>query len=131
AIESSVDGPVSHTEDALANGEPLQIYQEVLVPVEFSILVRPGVSAESVETFTTHPVAEAQVRGWVGENLPGVRFIPASSNAAAAAAVAAGEVDAAASPARAGEIHGLEALAAGVADVAGAYTRFVLVGRPG
>lgn len=131
AIESSVDGPVSHTEDALANGEPLQIYHEVLVPVEFSILVRPGMELDAVRTFTTHPVAEAQVRGWVEKNLPEVRFIPASSNAAAAAAVADGEADAAASPARAGVIHGLDALATGVADVAGAYTRFVLVGRPG
>ncbi|RAV33745.1 prephenate dehydratase, partial [Corynebacterium heidelbergense] len=46
-----------------------------------------------------------------------------------AAAGAAGEVDAAAAPARAGEIHGLEPLATGVADVKGANTRFVLVGN--
>ena len=38
--------------------------------------------------------------------------------------------DAAAAPARAGEILGLDALASGIADVSGARTRFVLVGNP-
>ncbi|SCX00581.1 prephenate dehydratase [Corynebacterium jeikeium] len=131
ALESSVDGPVSQTEDALTYGKPLQIYREVLVPVVFSILVRPGTKLEDIKTLTTHPVAEAQVRNWVAENLPDVTFVPASSNGAAAAAVKAGEADAAAAPARAGEIHQLEALAEGVADVAGAQTRFILVGNPG
>lgn len=131
ALESSVDGPVSQTEDALTYGKPLQIFQEVLVPVVFSILVRPGTQLKDIKTLTTHPVAEAQVRNWVAENLPEVSFVPASSNGAAAAAVKAGQADAAAAPARAGEIHELDAVAEGVADVAGAQTRFILVGNPG
>lgn len=135
ALESSVDGPVSQTEDALAYGEPLQIFHEVLVPVVFSILVRPGeggaaADLSSISTFTTHPVAEAQVRNWIAENIPNARFIPASSNGAAAQAVAEGKADAAAAPARAGDIHHLRAVAEGVADIQGAYTRFVLIGRP-
>lgn len=154
ALESSVDGPVSQTEDALAYGEPLQIFHEVLVPVVFSILVRPGEGSTGeggaaagadvgtaagadataylsrISTFTTHPVAEAQVRNWIVENIPNARFIPASSNGAAAQAVAEGKADAAAAPARAGDIHHLRAVADGVADIQGAYTRFVLIGRP-
>ncbi|WP_459612860.1 prephenate dehydratase [Corynebacterium urogenitale] len=131
ALESVVDGPVAQTEDALATGEPLQIIFETLVPVVFSILVRPGTRAEDVRTFTTHPVAEAQVREWIGAHLPNAEFLPATSNGAAAQTVAEGGADAAAAPARAGELHGLQALAEGVADVRGAYTRFVLVQRPG
>ena len=50
---------------------------------------------------------------------------------AAGNAAAAGEADAAAVPLLAAGIHGLDALAEGVADVRGANTRFVLVGRPG
>ncbi|MDN5720413.1 MAG: prephenate dehydratase [Corynebacterium sp.] len=130
ALESSVDGPVTQTFDSLASGVPVQILREHDVPVVFSILVRPGTRLQDVRTFTTHPVAEAQVRRWLGGHLPDASFVPASSNGAAAAAVAAGEADAAAAPARAGEIHGLESLADGVADVAGAHTRFVLVGLP-
>ena len=130
ALESSVDGPVTQTFDSLADGAPVQILREHDVPVVFSVLVRPGTRPEDVRTFTTHPVAQAQVRRWAAEHLPHAEFIPASSNGAAAAAVAAGEADAAAAPARAGELHGLEPVAEGIADVAGAHTRFVLVGLP-
>lgn len=130
ALESSVDGPVTQTFDSLADGAPVQILREHDVPVVFSILVRPGTLLEDVRTFTTHPVAQAQVRRWAAEHLPHAEFIPASSNGAAAAAVAAGEADAAAAPARAGVLHELETVAEGIADVAGAHTRFVLVGLP-
>ena len=131
ALESSVDGPIAQTEDALTMGSPLIIVREVLVPVEFSILVRSGATTEDVQTFTTHPAAEAQTRSWVQQHLPNAQFVPASSNGAAAQAVAEGRADAAAAPARAGQIHQLESLAEAVADVRGAYTRFVLVSRPG
>ncbi|MEL4154765.1 prephenate dehydratase domain-containing protein [Corynebacterium bovis] len=118
--------------DALENAPgDVRILRETDVPVEFAVLVRPGTAAADVRTVTTHPVAMAQVRGWMDRELPGVQFIPASSNGAAAAAVAAGEADAAAAPLLAAGIHGLDALAEGVADVRGANTRFVLVGRPG
>ena len=131
AIENSVDGPVTATFDALADGSRVQIYREVDLPVSFSILVRPGTSAENLRTFSTHPVAYQQVRGWLEQNLPDVDYVPAASNGAAAQAVARGEVDAAASPARAAEVFGLDSLADSVADVAGATTRFVLVGPAG
>ncbi|MGV0377839.1 prephenate dehydratase [Corynebacterium bovis] len=132
ALENSVDGPVVQTFDALENAPgDVRILRETDVPVEFAVLVRPGTAAADVRTVTTHPVAMAQVRGWMDRELPGAQFIPASSNGAAAAAVAAGEADAAAAPLLAAGIHGLDALAEGVADVRGANTRFVLVGRPG
>ena len=40
AIENSVDGPVTATFDALADGTQVQIYREVDLPVSFSILTR-------------------------------------------------------------------------------------------
>ena len=129
AIENSVDGPVTATFDALADGSRVQIYREVDLPVSFSILVRPGSSSRT--TFSTHPVAYQQVRGWLEQNLPDVEYVPAASNGAAAQAVARGEVDVAAAPARAAEVFGLDSIAENVADVAGATTRFVLVGPAG
>lgn len=129
AIENSVDGAVNTTFDALVEAEPVQIYREVDIPVAFSIMTRPG--KDDIRRLSTHPVAFQQIRGWVKNNLPEVEFVPASSNAAAAEAVARGDADAAAAPARAAEIFGLETIAQGVADVEGAATRFVLVGRPG
>ncbi|MBD0852942.1 prephenate dehydratase [Corynebacterium striatum] len=131
AIENSVDGAVTAAFDALVEGERVQVYREVDLPVVFSIMVRPGMQLGDVATFATHPVAYQQVRGWLKENLSGVKFVPASSNGAAAQAVAQGEIDAAAAPARAAELFGLDTLADGVADVADATTRFVLVGPAG
>lgn len=128
AIENSVDGAVTTTFDAIVEAEPVQIYREVDIPVAFSIMTRPGKG--DIRRLSTHPVAFQQIRGWVKHNLPEVEFVPASSNAAAAEAVARGDADAAAAPARAAEIFGLETIAQGVADVEGAATRFVLVGRP-
>lgn len=131
AIESSVEGPVTRTFDALAGSHPLQIYREIAIPIAFSILVRPGTRPQDIATWSAHPVARPQLTSWVDDHLPPAEFVAAHSNAAAAEMVALGEVDAAAAPARAGQLYGLDSLADGVADVAGAQTRFVLVGKPG
>ena len=129
-FENSVDGTINPTSDTIAVGSRLQIFAETELDVVFSILVRPGTTAEDVKVLRTHPVAAAQVRRWVGENLPNARIETTSSTAAGAQEVAGGSADATAAPARAGEINGLVPLAENVADVGGARTRFVLVGRP-
>lgn len=127
AIENSVDGPVTPTFDALADGG-VRIVREVDIQIAFAIMVRPGTRQADVRTFSTHPVARPQVAGWLAQHMPQAEFLPASSNAAAAQAVAEGRADAAAAPVRAADIYGLEVMAEGIADVAGAHTRFVLVG---
>lgn len=129
-FENSVDGTVNPTSDALAVGNRLQIFAETELDVVFSILVRPGTEPGGVRVLRTHPVAAAQVRRWVAENLPGATIETTASTAAGAEEVAAGFADATAAPARAGQINGLVPLAENVADVGGARTRFVLVGRP-
>lgn len=130
AIENSVDGPVTPTFDALA-ADGVQIYAELDLAIAFAMLVRPGTSLVDVTTVTTHPVAYQQVKGWLAEHVGEHEFIPASSNAAAAQVVAEGGADLAAAPARAADLFGLDVVADEVADVAGARTRFVLVGRTG
>ena len=128
--ENSVDGTVNPTSDALAVADRLQIFAETELDVVFSILVRPGTDVADVRVLRTHPIAAAQVRRWVGVNLPRAHIETTSSTAAGAEEVAAGTADATAAPARAGEINGLVPLAENVADIGGARTRFVLVGRP-
>lgn len=129
AIENSVDGAVTQAFDALAAAEgAVQIRAELDLPVAFAIMVRPDFTGE-VHSISSHPVGYQQVKGWVAENMPAAQFIPASSNAAAAALVAEGQVDAAAAPERAAELAGLRCVATNVADIEGATTRFVVVGR--
>lgn len=131
AIENSVDGAVTSTFDALVEGGGVQIYHELEIGIAFSVMLRPGMDLQDVRTFATHPVAHQQVRRWLAANLPDATFVPASSNAAAAQAVAEGRADAAAAPDRAAVLFGLDVVARDVADVAGARTRFVVVGPRG
>src|SRR5947199_5850060 len=94
-LENSVEGSVAETLDELAGGEPLQILREVLLPVTFALVGRPGITIAEVRTVTTIPHAEAQVRGWLRRELASARFVAAASTADGARAVAAGEADAA------------------------------------
>jgi prephenate dehydratase len=129
-IESSVEGPVPPTLDALASDERLQIVAETELDVSFTILGRAGTTLDQVRTIRAYPVAGAQVRMWIERKLPDAVIESASSNAGAAEDVAAGIADAAVSTALAGERLGLSVLADSVADFDGARTRFVLVTRP-
>jgi prephenate dehydratase len=126
-LENSVEGSVATTLDELATGDPVVITRELLLPVSFSLLARPGTTLADVTRVTTIPHAEAQVRGWLRRTLPTAQFIPAASTADGARAVAAGEADAAVAAALAAEHYRLEVLVGDIHDVEGAVTRFVLV----
>ena len=132
-IENSVEGSVSVTLDELANGQRLVIVDEIVIPVRFALMARPGTTLAQVTKVATHPHAQAQVRGWLAANLPNASVIPAMSTAAAAAALHDDppHFDAAVAQTVAAEIYGLEILAQDIQDTDDAYTRFVVVQRPG
>ena len=132
-IENSVEGSVSATLDELGSGQRLVIVDEVVLPVQFSLLVRPGTTLDQVSRIATHPHAQAQVRWWLAEHLPEASVIPAMSTAAAAAALLEepAPFDGAISQKIAAEIYGLDVLADEIADTADATTRFVVVRKPG
>lgn len=130
-IESSVEGAVTATLDELAVGSELVICAEVLVPVEFALLARPGTALADVKRVGGHPVAQPQCRRWLAANLPHAEWLPAASNSDAARQVAEGQLDAALAGVFAAELYGLVALATGVHDRDDAVTRFVAVRLPG
>jgi prephenate dehydratase len=130
-LENSVEGSVAITLDELATGAPLRIVREVLLPVTFSLLVRPGTDAAAVKTVATHPHAEAQTRRWLRAHLPAAEVVFTGSTAGAAMAVGKGEYDAAVAAPIAGVHARLSPLAEDIADNPGAVTRFVLLTRPG
>jgi prephenate dehydratase len=127
AFENSVEGSVPATLDALASGDPLVVVREIVLPVNFSFVARPGLALADVTTVAAHPHAEAQCRGWLRDNAPAATVSLVSSNAAAAVAVVEGRYDAAITTPIAAERSHLTELAASIADNAGALTRFVLV----
>ncbi len=132
-IENSVEGGVSATLDALANGDPLVVTGEVLVPVTFVLASLADTTLEGVRAVGTHSHAWAQVRGWMGRNLPDAAYVPTLSTAAAADGLGQeGQAyDAAVCAPAAASLHGLTVLAEGIGDMQAAVTRFVLVSRPG
>src|SRR5258707_1872825 len=80
-IENSVEGGVTATLDELAAGAPLSIYREVVLPIAFTLLRRPGTNMSDVKTVTGHPVAQPQVRNWLAAHLPDAVWESAASNA--------------------------------------------------
>ncbi|CAL9297855.1 MULTISPECIES: prephenate dehydratase [unclassified Streptomyces] len=129
-IENSVEGGVTATLDELASGRPLMIYREVLLPIAFALLVRPGTQLSDIKTVTGHPVAQPQVRNWLRAHLPEAVWESAASNADGARLVQEGRYDAAFAGEFAAATYGLEALVTEIHDAENAETRFVLVGRP-
>jgi prephenate dehydratase len=134
AIENSVEGGVSATQDALANIPNLRIIGEYLVKVNFVLVARPGTTLADVRVVNAHPVAYGQTHTWLDKNLPNHGHIPASSNVAAAADLVSassttGGAQAAIAPPGITEHYDLEVLATDIGDNANAVTRFVLVSR--
>lgn len=130
-IESSIDGPVTPTLDALAIGSPLQVRAEICLKVAFTVASMPGTELADVRTVAAYPVALRQVQQWLAEHLPHASVHASASNAAAAYDVAHGYAEAGVTTALASKRFGLVALAESVADYHDATTRFVAVAAPG
>ena len=131
-IENSVEGSVATTLDELGHGDSLEIIDEIAIPVEFALLAKPGVAISDIKRIATHPHAHAQCVDWLHKNTPGVHVLPAMSTAAAAQELSQGaNYDAAICSIAAAKHYGLEILAQGIGDSDSAWTRFVLVSKPG
>ncbi|HWI31403.1 MAG TPA: prephenate dehydratase [Microbacterium sp.] len=131
AIENSVDGGVTTTQDALATIPGLRIVGEYLVPVKFVLVGRPGTALADVKLIAAHPVAYAQCLQWLGARLPEHAHLPAASNVSSAIGLIDGtsNADAAIAPPGITEHHDLDVLADDIGDNPNAVTRFVLVSR--
>ena len=134
-IENSVEGGVTATLDALADGTELRIQAEMLVPIRFALVSLRPMELSEVRAVSTHSHAWAQVRGWVDEHMPSVEYIPASSTAAGALGLlasgeAAGFDAAICSPAILAAHPELTVLADDIGDNRAAVTRFVHVAEP-
>jgi prephenate dehydratase len=133
AIENTVEGGVTATLDTLAEGAPLVILEEYVIPVAFELVARDDRTMASIRRVAAHAHGLAQCRRWISANLPDVIQVSATSNSAAAVALADGsaDFDAALAPPGTAQRLGLHLVTDGVADNANAATRFVRVGRPG
>ena len=131
AIENSIDGTVNVTLDTLTFETELLIQREVVLNIELHLMAKPGTRIDQIDRVLSFPTATAQVRGFLGREVPGAAWEATNSTSEAARLV--GEAPdlgvAAVAPAHAGELYGLEVVAADIADHPENQTRFVLV-RP-
>ncbi|MFC7456067.1 prephenate dehydratase [Brachybacterium sp. GCM10030267] len=135
-IENSVEGGVSGTLDVLAATDSITIVAEQIVQITFVLAARETTTLSDLDVVASHPHAQAQVQGWLRENVPEADIAAASSTAAAAQDLAALSAEdargrAAVCSPLAAKHFGLEILAEGIEDYEGAQTRFVLVTREG
>jgi prephenate dehydratase len=130
AIENTVDGGVSASQDALATIPDLRIIGEYLVNVNFVLVARPGTTLADVKTINAHPVAYGQTHLWIDTHLPEHGHLPATSNVAAASSLFDNDLaDAAIAPPTITLHHKLDVLAENIGDNPNAQTRFVLVSK--
>ena len=100
--------------------------------VSMNLLVRPGVTRESITRVRSHPQGLAQCREWLAAKLPGVEVDAATSTAEAARRVAEDPeqaTSAAIAPHLAAERYGLAVVARDIQDHPDNVTRFAVLGR--
>jgi prephenate dehydratase len=133
AIENSIEGAVNLTQDELAFNHELLIQREVVLDIEHCLLAQPGTSLDDVKEVLSIPVASAQCHAYLRRTLPYAE-LQATNSTAEAARIVGEDRDrgrAAVAPRIAGELYGLDILAADIADHPGNQTRFVLVAKQG
>jgi prephenate dehydratase len=132
-LENSLEGGITTTLDEFAWGEPLLITAELLLPVRFSLLVRPDTELVHIKRVYTHPAAITQCRNFLSRELPDAVVVSAPSTAAAAQEVSlpGSPYDAAIAAPIAGEHYGLVELVSDIGDRSDTVTRFIRVSRPG
>jgi prephenate dehydratase len=127
-LENALEGTVSATIDGLVFAHDLVILQEIVLPIHLQLLARPGVSLEAITTVLSYVHALAQVRGFIHDHE--FATVQTTSTSQAASDVAQSpEPWGAVGSALAGQLLGLDVVAADIEDHPDNATRFVLVGR--
>lgn len=131
-IENSLEGSVAETLDILIHPDmsgPLAVRNEVVLPIEHYLLVKPGLTADRVKRVFSHPQALAQCRSFVERRFPKATLEAALSTAAAVEEIMARDDAAAIGNRRAAELYGAETLAQGIQDRSPNVTRFVVLAQ--
>lgn len=124
-IENSTEGGVSFTLDCLVDTD-VKIRGEVVLDVS-QCLVGRHADISRIQRVYSHPVALAQCRGWLAQNLPQAQLVVSQSTSAAAREAASDEDAAAVASALAAEIHDLSVIRNGIQDRAQNATRFLIL----
>ncbi len=126
-IENSTEGMVNSTLDSLLAFD-LNIYSEVLLPIEQSLLGYANDVAE-IKKIYTHPHAHAQVKKWLEANIPLAEYIPTDSTSAGVRMVSenSNPENAAVGPFSASTVYNVPVLRKNITDYNRNFTRFIII----
>ena len=134
-IENAIEGTVRDIIDSLVFDFDLLIQREVVLDVHLHLMARPGTSLGDIERVASIPVATAQCRRFLAEQLPRAedawpptRRPRRPGCSARATRRLTDRPTAAIAPRLAAELYGLEILAEDVEDHPDNQTRFVAAG---
>lgn len=126
-IENSIEGPVGITLDSLAHKYDLNIFKEIIIPINQNLIVNPGVTMDEIEDVYSHAQAISQCQEFISEN--NIQPHYAVSTARAAKDIIGHRTKAAIGNAKTVELYDLEILKANIQDVDNNETRFVVVSK--
>jgi len=124
-IENSSEGAVSETLDTFLTSE-LGILSEEVLPIHLNLL--GSGSLGDVRRIASKPIALAQCRDWLAENLPDAEIVQTPSTAQAAEQAAQDPDTAVVAHEMAARIYRLKILQARIEDVERNVTRFLVIG---
>jgi prephenate dehydratase len=136
-IENAIEGTVRDTLDSLVFDYDLLIQREVVLDIHLHLMAPAGTTLADVKRVASMPVAIAQCRRFLVEQLPGVETMAATATAEAARRLGEGDPSmgevptAAIAPRLAATLYGLEILVEDVEDHPDNQTRFVSVAKSG
>jgi len=127
-IENSVSGTVGITTDSLMEFD-LNIIAEIILPINHNLVGHDGV--KEIKTLYVHPSTYEQCEKFIRKNLPDVKIIPTSSNAASAKVIAKQQdkTKAAIVPKEAIEIYKLKTIKKNIQDNKFNVTRFIVISK--
>ncbi len=126
-IENSQEGAVRHTLDRFLESN-LSISSECYLAIDLCLLTQQE-NTDRIEVLYSHQQAFSQARQWIDRNLPEVKIEEVSSTARAADLATQQPESGAVASSVAGEIYGLNQVAARIEDQVDNYTRFLVLGR--
>lgn len=126
-IENSIEGPVGITLDSLAHKFNLNIFREIIIPINQNLIVNPESEMEDIEDVYSHAQAIAQCQEFISENAIQPHY--AVSTARAAKDIIGDRTKAAIGNAKTAELYNLKILKANIQDTDNNETRFVVLSK--
>jgi len=127
-VENTTEGMINPTLDCFIDSD-LKVSAEIAMEINMCLIGRAGLTLTQIERVYSLPVALAQVRRFLAENLPRAALVESRSTADAARLAHDDPQGAAVGSELAAKLHDLVVLRRKIEDLSHNMTRFLVLGR--